>query len=381
VRVGVDIGTAVLKLVGVDDDGEVMTLQRLAVEPLPRPIDLRSPQDEEAQELLADCLGAMVVTCGLGDAEAVVSLPALQDDTQKRITLPEMTVEELAEQIRWEAEQHVLISFDAAVLGFDVAARRPDQGQMDVALVAVEKGRAGRYLDATRMSGLRPSRCVLDTTALWAWYRRTAPDATRPTAIIDLGAAKTSVSTCEADGVLSHWRAGEAGGEAVTTRLCQELSLSRQEAEQRKQAICAPAQPMADYRAGYRAPSPGDDVRVERIVEAATKEMARELGHVVDFLDQVQTPVERIWLTGGSQHLPRVGRYLRQHAPVSVERCPLLPSAGLEAGPGVDSAKLRQWSGQLAVALGTCCDPRPGLRVPGLVERQGIVAWVKSLFW
>ncbi|RLB65322.1 MAG: hypothetical protein DRI90_02360 [Deltaproteobacteria bacterium] len=296
------------------------------------------------------------------------------------LTVPEMTEVELAEQIRWEAEQHLAHDLRSVTLGYHVVARRPAEGQMDVVLVAVERDRAARYVEVVRQAGLRPTRCVLDTTALWAWYQQAAPAPERPTAIADLGAAKVSVSACGAAGTLQYWRVAGRGGEAITERLCEQLGLSRDEAEQRKQACGAPAASGGNYRTGYRAQGPVDDARVERVVEEATEELAQTLRRSISFINEVQEPVERVWITGGSERLPRVTRHLHRAFEGKAEPWPRFPMDGLDAGPGIDPAQLGRWSCRLGVALGLCCDPRPSLEVPGLGTRRGLGGWLRSLF-
>ena len=74
----------------------------------------------------------------------------------KKISLPEMTPEELEESIQWEAEQY--IPFDIKDVNVDVQILNPNagQGQMDVLLVAAKKDVINDYTSVTMEAGLRP---------------------------------------------------------------------------------------------------------------------------------------------------------------------------------------------------------------------------------
>src|SRR5688572_3707928 len=57
----------------------------------------------------------------------------------KKITMPLMTTAELGEQINWEAEQHIPFDLAEVQIDWQVLTQRPEQGQMDVLLVAAKK--------------------------------------------------------------------------------------------------------------------------------------------------------------------------------------------------------------------------------------------------
>ena len=54
----------------------------------------------------------------------------------KRVNLPQMTREELEDQIQWEAEQYIPFDVNEVNLDFQILDSNEDEGQMDVLLVA-----------------------------------------------------------------------------------------------------------------------------------------------------------------------------------------------------------------------------------------------------
>ena len=57
----------------------------------------------------------------------------------KKISLPAMTPEELAESIRWEAEQYIPFDIKDVNVDVEILNSKAGQGQMDVLLVAAKK--------------------------------------------------------------------------------------------------------------------------------------------------------------------------------------------------------------------------------------------------
>ena len=74
----------------------------------------------------------------------------------KKITMPLMTAAELAEQINWEAEQHIPFELADVQIDYQVVTRREDQGQMDVLLVAAKKEEIGDLTNLALEAKLRP---------------------------------------------------------------------------------------------------------------------------------------------------------------------------------------------------------------------------------
>src|SRR6185436_12462603 len=85
----------------------------------------------------------------------------------KKISLPQMTEEELEESIQWEAEQYIPfdindVNMDVQILGEDEA----DVGQMKVILVAAKKDIINDYVQAISEAGLAPVVMDVDCFAI-----------------------------------------------------------------------------------------------------------------------------------------------------------------------------------------------------------------------
>ena len=74
----------------------------------------------------------------------------------KKITMPQMTMAELEEQISWEAEQHIPFDLAEVQIDWSVLIQRPEQGQMDVLLVAAKKEEISDLTNLAVEAKLRP---------------------------------------------------------------------------------------------------------------------------------------------------------------------------------------------------------------------------------
>ena len=80
----------------------------------------------------------------------------------KKVTMPQMTSAELSEQVGWEAEQHIPFDLSEVQVDWEVLKERPEQGQMDVLLVAAKKEEVNDLTNLAYEAKLRPRVIDLD---------------------------------------------------------------------------------------------------------------------------------------------------------------------------------------------------------------------------
>src|SRR5207249_398441 len=90
----------------------------------------------------------------------------------KKITLPAMTPAELAESIRWEAEQYIPFDIEDVNLDYQVLdSGKPDSnGAMDVLLVAAKREKIADYTGVITQAGRVPVVVDVDSFALQNTY-------------------------------------------------------------------------------------------------------------------------------------------------------------------------------------------------------------------
>src|SRR5690606_37809014 len=121
----------------------------------------------------------------------------------------------LDEQIQWEAEQHIPFDIKDVQIDHQVLRRRPDDGQMDVLLVAAKRDQIDDYAQLARSAKLRPIVCDIDAFTvqnLFEFSRGLNPDQT--VALINVGASLASLNIVTG-GVSAFTREIANGGNSV----------------------------------------------------------------------------------------------------------------------------------------------------------------------
>ena len=112
----------------------------------------------------------------------------------KKISLPRMTQEELAESIHWEAEQYIPFDIQDVALDYEVLEGGTG-GNMDVLLVAVKKDKISDYTSVISQAGKSPQIVDVDVFALQNCYEvNYGIDPGRVVALLNVGAAITNIN-------------------------------------------------------------------------------------------------------------------------------------------------------------------------------------------
>lgn len=334
--VGVDIGTSSIKVCQLRDTRKGLTLTHVGFAHLPR-------------QTIVDghVLNASAVVEGLGRAfqEARIKQRdvALSISGQaviiRKITVPMMTAAELAEQINWEAEQHIPFDIKDVHVDYEVLRRRPDAGQMDLLLVAAKRDEVNDYTEIARSAKLRPM--VVDVDAftvqnLFEHTRGIPPDLTF--AIINVGASLASINIVS-QGASAFTRDIANGGNYITEQIQRQLGVPFEQAEDFKcQAVYAP-----------QSVPP----QVPPIIESVCDSIAGEIQRSLDFFHATSGEAElhRIYVTGGSANLPWLMSAISRRSQVAVEALPPLERIAVE-GKDINQQIIQAHAAQLSVALG-----------------------------
>jgi len=152
----------------------------------------------------------------------------------KKVSLPQMTREELEEQIQWEAEQYIPFDVNEVNLDFQILDTSEGDGQMDVLLVAAKKDLIDDYMQVITEAGLTPG--VIDVAAfavenaLEVNYDLATDEAV---AVVNIGAQTVNINIVQ-NGVPAFTRDITTGGNQYTEEIQKALSISFEEAERIK---------------------------------------------------------------------------------------------------------------------------------------------------
>lgn len=332
--VGVDIGASSIKVVQLKESKKRLSVVKWGYAPLPPQaiVDGNIMNSGAVTDALAQIFRDSKIT----QKEVAIGV-AGQSVIIRKITVPMMTDEELAQQINWEAEQH--IPFDIKVMSIDYAIlkKRPEQGQMDLLLVAAKKEEINEFANLLRTSKLKP--VVVDINAFTVqnvFERAYGLTDDQSFAILNVGASISSLNVIS-KGVSAFTREITNAGNSITEEIQRQMGVPFEQAEEFKLA----------FAAGQDVPPP-----VRTAINNACETLAGEVQRSLDFYlaTSGESEIARISLCGGSASLPPLAASIEKRARVPVTVFDPLTNMGVE---GVTNEPgLRSRAAQLAVAIG-----------------------------
>ena len=340
--VGVDIGTASIKVCQVKESRKGIGLVRLGYEKLgPQVIVDGQVMDQGA---VIESLQRVFHDAKIRQKECALSVSG-QSVIIRKISVPMMTEAELDEQIQWEAEQHIPFDIKDVQVDYQVLRRRPEASQMDLLLVAAKRDQIEDYAQLARNAKLKPVICDIDAFTvqnLFEHSRGLPPDQT--IALLNVGASLSSLNII-ANGVSAFTREIANGGNVITEEIQKQLNVPYEQAEA--------------YKCGGAA-SPDDPTRagmvpqqVVGVIEAITDAIAAEIQRSLDFFMATsgEGEIARIYVTGGTANLSALRQAIERRSRVPVETWSPTEKVSVEARE-VDTQLLGQRTAQLSVALG-----------------------------
>ncbi len=291
--VGLDIGDSSIKVVELKGTGRGRgwEVQSLATEPLPQEAIVDGTIMDAG--LVFDTLRRIWSQHKIKNKRVATALSG-HSVIIRRINLPTMGEAELAEQIRWEAEQYIPFDIKDVSLDYHVleGSSLAGDGNMDVILVAARKEKIEDYTSVISQAGLEPTVVDVGTfAALNCFEANYADEMPGSAALIDIGASVTSIAILQ-HGVSVFWRDISIGGNQYTDTLQRELNLSRDQAEAAKRGEAV------EGVAGAQA---------QEILGSVNEELCHEIQRTVDFVKAFagsDNTLGAIFLTGGGSRLP-----------------------------------------------------------------------------
>jgi type IV pilus assembly protein PilM len=333
--VGLDVGSSSIKAVELRKTRSGIEVAHLGLEPI-------------APDLVVD---SMIVDSG----QVSSSIAKLFNETQinsksvatavsghsvivKKISLPSMSDQELADTIQKEAAQHIPFDLADVNLDYQILSDDATSPHMDVLLVAVKKDKILNYTNVLSMAGKTPAIVDIDALALQNCYEYNyEPAPTQVVALLNLGASVMNINIVKGTTPLFP-RDVSVGGHQYTDSLQKELDLSFDDAEALK--------------LGKKVGSVHEDAKTP-VLQQVTEIILLEIQKTFDFFraSAAGEHIEKIYLAGGSARVPGLVEALRQEFSMPVELLnPFQKVVAPMEGPGAQLVE--QNAGQLAVAVG-----------------------------
>jgi type IV pilus assembly protein PilM len=333
--VGLDIGSSAVKLVELKDaKGGGFKLVKTGLSTLsPEAIVDGAIMDAS---LVVDTVNRVLSETGVRGNDFATSLSG-HSVIIKKISLPTMSAEELAESIRWEAEQYV--PFDINDVNLDYVVLDAGAGEtMDVLLVAVKKDKIGDYTSIITQVGKTPALVDVDAFALQNAYEANYPvEPGRVVALVNIGASVTNVNILSGSNTI-FWRDISFGGNQYTDAVQKQLSLSFDQAESLKKG---------EAQAGTSLQE------ILPILRSVSDDLGQELQKTFDFFIATTSTekIDQLFIAGGSSRIVNLDTELKERFGIPVEI--MNPFRQIDiAGTSVSQEWLIENAPSMAVAVG-----------------------------
>ncbi len=337
--VGVDIGSSAIKLCQLKEVRGKRTLVKFGYHPLPPQTIVDGHVMNQAA--IVEGLQRLWSEQKVKRRDVALSVSG-HSVIIKRITLPLMTNAELGEQIHWEAEQQIPFDVKDVQIDYEVLRRRPDQGQMDVLLVAAKKDELNDTAQIAREAKLKPTVIDVDAFTVQNIFEVNYGIPAEGTfALINVGATLTTLNILSG-GVPAFTRDIANGGNSITAEIQKQLGISFEEAETYKTG-------------GPNGPQAGAVVPTEvpRIIKTVVEGLAGEVQRSLDFYlaTSGEKEIQKIYLAGGTSNIPELASAVERRARTQVEQ--LNPFKEVTVDPReVNTDLLRMRAAQATVAMG-----------------------------
>jgi type IV pilus assembly protein PilM len=261
----------------------------------------------------------------------------------KRVNLPQMSREELEDQIQWEAEQYIPFDVNEVNLDFQILDSKEEEGQMDVLLVAAKRDLIDDYVQVINEAGLNPVAIDVAGFAVQNAYEvnyEQEPDAV--VALVNIGAQVVNINVLR-NGIPAFTRDIMTGGAQYTEEIQKALSVSFDEAERIK-----------------TGGSGGDGAQVRDVipqeVEAAMRSVSEsvigEISRSLDFFaaTAADARISKVLLAGGGSRISGFVEAFAERTGVETEA--MNPLARMLPSKGFEAEYLHEMAPSMAVAIG-----------------------------
>ena len=285
--VGLDIGSSAVKAVELRPAATGYRVANIGSEPLPPDAIVDGAIIDGGA--VADVIRQVFAKNGIKTKEVVASLSG-NAVIVKKVALPLMSEEELAESIYWEAEQYIPFDIQDVNLDYQVleaGADEQNQGTMDVLLVAAKKEKIADYTGVISQAGRVPVVVDVDAFALQNAYEvNYGVDPTHVVVLVNAGASAININIIEGGRSL-FTRDISMGGNAYTEALQKELSLTFEDADLLKRGT-----PIERASAGDADP----------VIKTVTENLLLEIEKTFDFFKATAASerLDKMVVSGGA---------------------------------------------------------------------------------
>ncbi|MBU0476408.1 type IV pilus assembly protein PilM [Patescibacteria group bacterium] len=310
---GIDIGTASIKIVELSRWGERIKLENYGEIGAPSFYEEPFRSFEKSNLLLSSqeisrAVRAVLTETNIKTKEVIFSIPDFSSFFTS-LELPPMSKEELPQAVRFEARQHVPLPLSEVTLDWMITEGTTSDHKKEnlrVLLVVVPKEVINQYREVAELSQVQLLALEAEVFSL---TRSLVREKQEVVAIVDIGAQSTTCSIVE-KGVLKITHSFDVSGGELTRVLSKSLNISYNEAEELKRKY--------GIEVSSKEGSGGQDITnsllpLINIILAETEKISQ------NFYQAKGKEVQKVILAGGSALLPGLRDYFAEELKKEIE--------------------------------------------------------------
>jgi type IV pilus assembly protein PilM len=337
--IGLDIGSGYLKVVQLKDTKSGYELELLDMLSLPPELIVDGSIIDSLR--LIDSLKELSRKAKIRTKDVAISIAGHSSVIIKRVSLADMSEEELSESIKFEAEQYIPFDIEDVNLDFQILGPKEEPGQMDVILVAVKKDIISEYLSVVKEAGFNCQIVDVNSFALENIYEINYEiEAGKNVALVNIGANTINMNVLKG-GISVFTRDSAVGSNLHTEVLQREFNLTYEVAERLKRG-----EPVENV-------SPQDAFSV---MELASEEIIGEVNRSLEYFNE---EINEVILSGGCALVRDFPKLLAEK--IGAETKVMQPFKNIRIPKKFDLAYVEDVAPMAAVAAGLALR-RPGDR-------------------
>ncbi len=248
------------------------------------------------------------------------------------IKLLDLDMDNIAEQVSMEAQQHIPFPLEDIVYDYQELTSRTE-GEREVLLVAIKKDVLDNLNTQVEGSNLKTRSVDCSITSLYNAYRASYPEETGSVMLLDIGAKTTDIIFSEEGHFFT--RSVTAAGAFVTNAIAREYNMSFREAEKFKLE-----HGVVSLGNGHTDSMNEQDAALATVIRTAMSRLSSEVLRTINhYRAQYKgNPPTKAYICGGGARLPYAVEFLQAALNIPVEF--LNPLNAFSIGSKVDQEAL-----------------------------------------
>ncbi len=335
--VGIDIGSSSIKVIQLTEAEGRYTLNKFGMAVLAPEIIVDGTIMDSVR--CVETLQNLVKEQDISTKDAVISVSG-NSVIVKRVTLPQMSEDDLAESIKWEAEQYIPFDINEVNMDFQILSTftgADGKQQMNVLLAAVKKDKLTDYTSLIIEAGMTPVIVDIDSFAIENMYNINYEiNENETVALVNIGAGITNINILQGS-IFAFTRDISIGGNRYTESIQKDLGLSFENAEKVKKGEEVEGVETLDI-----------DSIIENVSTEITSEITRSFGYFKATMGSEN--LNKVLLSGGSSKIRNLDSFLQERLELPVEF--INPFKQIDIPPSFDAGYIKNIAPSAAVAVG-----------------------------